>query len=70
MCSYVVPGVVCSKNVANKLMPSSVQKPHVALMLGSIEYQRDGLPSMDTLLAQVKNRQCQSIDSTNQETHS
>jgi hypothetical protein len=53
--SFVVKGVVCKKNVANKRMPSKKEKPRILILGGALEYQRVSnlLSSFDTLLQQV-----------------
>ncbi|GJN16079.1 hypothetical protein PR202_gb03029 [Eleusine coracana subsp. coracana] len=52
--SFVVKGVVCKKNVANRRMPSKKEKPRILILGGALEYQRVSnlLSSFDTLLQQ------------------
>ena len=53
--STVVKGVVCKKNVANRRMPTRIEKPRLLLLAGALEYHRitNQLSSIDTLLQQV-----------------
>ncbi|XP_062192665.1 1-phosphatidylinositol-3-phosphate 5-kinase FAB1B-like [Phragmites australis] len=52
--SFVVKGVVCKKNVANRRMSSKKEKPRILILGGALEYQRVSnlLSSFDTLLQQ------------------
>ncbi|XP_042398155.1 1-phosphatidylinositol-3-phosphate 5-kinase FAB1B-like isoform X1 [Zingiber officinale] len=52
--SMVVKGVVCKKNVANRRMPSKIEKARFLILGGALEYQRVSnlLSSIDTLLQQ------------------
>ncbi|WVZ57219.1 hypothetical protein U9M48_007629 [Paspalum notatum var. saurae] len=52
--STVVKGVVCKKNVANRRMPTRIEKPRLLLLAGALEYHRitNQLSSIDTLLQQ------------------
>ncbi|XP_074588886.1 1-phosphatidylinositol-3-phosphate 5-kinase FAB1B-like isoform X2 [Curcuma longa] len=53
--SMVVKGVVCKKNVANRRMPSRIEKARLLLLGGALEYQRVSnlFSSIDTLLQQI-----------------
>lgn len=55
ICSFVVKGVVCKKNVAHRRMSSKKEKPQILILGGALEYQRVSnlLSSFDTLLQQV-----------------
>ncbi|KAL2462389.1 1-phosphatidylinositol-3-phosphate 5-kinase FAB1B [Forsythia ovata] len=52
--SMVVKGVVCKKNVAHRRMASKMEKPHLMILGGALEYQRVSnlFSSVDTLLQQ------------------
>lgn len=51
----VVKGIVCKKNVAHRRMITRLEKPHILILGGALEYQRvnNALSSIDTLLQQV-----------------
>ena len=55
LCSMVVKGIVCKKNVAHRRMTSKIEKPRFLILGGALEYQRvtNSLSSFDTLLQQV-----------------
>ncbi|XP_057514257.1 1-phosphatidylinositol-3-phosphate 5-kinase FAB1B-like [Actinidia eriantha] len=52
--SMAIKGVVCKKNVAHRRMTSRIEKPHLLILGGALEYQRvsNHLSSFDTLLQQ------------------
>ncbi|MQL93056.1 hypothetical protein Taro_025686 [Colocasia esculenta] len=52
--SMVVRGIVCKKNVAHRRMTTRIEKPHLLILGGALEYQRkaNSLSSVDTLLQQ------------------
>ncbi|KAF6149834.1 hypothetical protein GIB67_010908 [Kingdonia uniflora] len=52
--STLIKGVVCTKNIKHKRMPSQFKNPRLLLLGGSLEYERapNQLESLDTLLQQ------------------
>lgn len=55
VCSTVIKGVVCTKNIKHKRMTSQYKNPRLLILGGALEYQRvpNQLASLDTLLQQV-----------------
>lgn len=55
MCSTLIKGVVCTKNIKHKRMTSQYKNPRLLLLGGALEYQKvpNELASFDTLLQQV-----------------
>ncbi|KAI3971172.1 hypothetical protein MKW92_025450, partial [Papaver armeniacum] len=50
----VVKGIVCNRNVSDRLVTSKIEKPRFVILGGALEYQRvsNHLSSSDTLLQQ------------------
>lgn len=55
LCSTLIKGVVCTKNIKHKRMTSQYKNPRLLLLGGALEYQKvhNQLASFDTLLEQV-----------------
>lgn len=55
LCSTLIKGVVCTKNIKHKRMTSQYKNPRLLLLGGALEYQRvpHELASFDKLLQQV-----------------
>lgn len=55
VCSALIKGVVCTKNIKHKRMTSQYKNPRLLILGGALEYQRipNQLASFDTLLQQV-----------------
>lgn len=55
ICSTLIKGVVCTKNIKHKRMVSQHKNPRLLLLGGALEYQKvlNKLASIDTVLEQV-----------------